>query len=236
MLVLWCWPTRTGTAPVSVFRVYPCVSEWLIEPLLCCRTARSEEKAPGAELIHNLALLSKHVYCAVTFMQHLARWDCCHCGARTLLQRLWLVEGPGGLTSGSPSNLRRSYMNSLRLHFLPFTFPPASSPPPCACPPPNPPSCCLSLTFLFYWSLADVGSETGGVIKEPDRSASSAQRFMECTRPRDGPNRASYCKQHAHLDSSRPRRRQSVDKLVLIKKRKFITTRCVCVCVCLWKM
>lgn len=47
MLVLWCWPTRTGTAPVSVFRVYPCVSEWLIEPLSCCRTARSEKKSTG---------------------------------------------------------------------------------------------------------------------------------------------------------------------------------------------
>lgn len=166
----------------------------------------ARKKAPGAGLIHNLALLSKHVYCAVTwrppFMQHLARWDCCRCGAWTLLRDC----GSGGsLTSGSPSNLRRSYVNSLHLQFLPFTFPPTSSPPPCACPPPNPPSCCLSLTFLFYWSLADVGSETGGVIKEPDRSVNSAQRFMECTRPRDGPNRASYCKQHAHLDSSGPR-------------------------------
>ena len=131
MLVLWCWPARTGTAPVSVFRVYPCVSEWLIEPPSCCRTARSEKKAPGAGLIHNLALLSKHVYCAVMwhlpFKQHLARWDCCRRRTWTLL-RDWGWGGGGGLTSGSPSNLRRSYINSLHLQFLPFTFTPTSSP------------------------------------------------------------------------------------------------------------
>lgn len=45
----------------------------------------------------------------------------------------------------------------------------------------------------------------GRVIKEPDWAVNSAQRCMESTRPNDSPNRPSYCKQHAHLDSNRPR-------------------------------
>lgn len=56
-----------------------------------------------------------------------------------------------------------------------------------------------------------------GVIKEPDWSVNSAQRRTESTRPSDGANKASYCKQHAHLDWSRALREEwgsSVDKLI----------------------
>lgn len=40
--------------------------------------------------------------------------------------------------------------------------------------------------------------------KGPGCSVNSAQRCVKCSRPSDGPNRASYCKQHAHLDSTAP--------------------------------
>lgn len=70
-------------------------------------------------------------------------------------------------------------------------------------------------------------AERGGVIKEPDWSVNSAQCCMESTRPGDGPNRASYCKQHAHLDSSKPQGEtgESCCRQVRAdKERKFITT------------
>lgn len=109
-------------------------------------------------------------------------------------------------------------MKSLHLYFFLLLFsPPLCTSSRCFFPP-----CCLCRTFLFYWSLAGVGGERGGLIKEPDWSVNSAQRCMESTRPSDGPNRASYCKQHAHLDRSRPQggtgESSAVDKLALIKK------------------
>lgn len=39
---------------------------------------------------------------------------------------------------------------------------------------------------------------------EPDWSVNFTQCCVESSRPSDGPNRASHCKQHAHLDSSEP--------------------------------
>lgn len=71
--------------------------------------------------------------------------------------------------------------------------------------------------------------ERGVVIKEPDWSVNSAQCCMKCTRPSDGPNRASYCKQHAHLDSNKPRGRKR-RKLALIKKGSILIMVCVCPC------
>jgi len=126
-------------------------------------------------------------------------------------------------------------------HLLPqaFSSPPAS-PPSYFCPPPATlalslsisPSRCLSLLLI----ISRCGEERRGVvIKEPDWSVNSAQRCMECTRPSDGPNRASYCKQHAHLDSSRPRGGAGGSHCgqVSHKERKFNTGDIVCVCVCL---
>lgn len=67
------------------------------------------------------------------------------------------------------------------------------------------------------------------LIKEPDWSVNSAQCCMESTRPSNGPNRALYCKQHAHLDSWRPRgvTRDSCCRQVNIDKERKL---------CVWKM
>lgn len=85
----------------------------------------------------------------------------------------------------------------------------------------------LPLPYLsLYWSLAVVGRRGGVVIKEPDWSVNSAQCCMKCTRPSDGPNRASYCKQHAHLDSNKPRGRKR-RKLAQIKEGSIFVIVCV---------
>ena len=129
------------------------------------------------------------------------------------------------MTSGSPSDLPHAHINSFHICFFLLLFP-TPSPPPCYCPPPFPPLVASPLPFSFI-DHEPMSGRDGGVIKEPDRSVNSAQRSMESTRPSDGPNRASYCKQHAHLDSSGPQgesggsccRRVSADK-----GRKFIAT------------
>lgn len=103
------------------------------------------------------------------------------------------------VTSGSPSNPAHTDIHSFCLYFSLFitslyflyspVFPPVLMPLPYIC---------LLLISRWCWE------ERGGLIKEPDWSVNSAQRCMECTRPSNGSNRASYSKQHAHLDSSGP--------------------------------
>lgn len=179
------------------------------------------ERAPGAELIHNLALLSKHVYCTVMWRRVYAAFS----SLKLLLLQAWMLLqdcGSESLTSGSPSLTFHTHMNSFHLVFF-LTLFPTSSPPP---------------TPVHLWFLLRVASplpfslliiswcweDRGAVIKEPDWSVNSAQCCVECTRPSDGPNRASYCKQHAHLDSSRPQGEagESTVEVSTDRERKFI--------------
>lgn len=155
-----------------------------------------------------------------------------------LLVLMELLPQAGGDTEvGGSLDLRLTFLPSTLLHklilplFSPLAFPPLHHLPSLLST-----SVSSPLPFSFIDHQLMLGKRDGAVIKEADRSVNSARRRMESTRSSDGPNRALHCKQHAHLDSSRPQgetgesccRQVSADE-----ERKFPTTDVV---VCAWKI